>query len=88
MRWDGPSFHSPLQKLNFCNSSSKTRKCRYQIFLSLFNITGFLCFVSNISSGTVARHLDLFPFFDYLMSSATINIIVTFNSLNCYLYLP
>ena len=40
-----PSAQSPFQKLNFDNSSHKTRKSRYQTFLLLSSFTGFLYFV-------------------------------------------
>ena len=36
------SAQSPFQKLNFGNSSQKTRKSRYQTFLVLSSYTGFL----------------------------------------------
>ena len=49
-----PSAQSPFQKLNFGNSSPKTRKSRYQTFLVLSSFTGFLCFVPNILSEIVA----------------------------------
>ena len=38
---------SPFQKLNFGNSSQKTRKSRYQTFIFLATSTGFLYFVPN-----------------------------------------
>ena len=43
-----PSTQSPFQKLDFGNSSQKTRKIRYQTFLFLSGFTGFLYFVPNI----------------------------------------
>ena len=43
-----PSSQSPFQKLNFGNSSQKTRKSRYRTFLFLSSFTGFLYFVPNI----------------------------------------
>ena len=48
------SAQSPFQKLNFGNSSQKTRKSRYQTFLVLSSYTGFLYFVPNILSRIVA----------------------------------
>ena len=42
------SPQSPLQKFNFCNSSQRTRKSRYQSFLYLPRFTRYLYFVPNI----------------------------------------
>ena len=42
---------SPFQKLNFHNSSQKTRKSTYQTFLALPNFIRFLYFIPNILSG-------------------------------------
>ena len=42
-----PSAQSPLQKLNFGNSSQKARKSRYQAFLALCSFTGFLYLIPN-----------------------------------------
>ena len=39
-----PSVQSPCHKLNFDNSSQKTRKSRYQTFLFLSSFTGFIYF--------------------------------------------
>ena len=44
------SPQSPFHKLNFGNSSPKTRKSIYQTFLDLSIFTGFLYFVPNILS--------------------------------------
>ena len=52
------SAQSPFQKLNFGNSSQKTQKSRFQIFLVLFSLTGFLYFVSNILSRIKALDMD------------------------------
>ena len=51
------STQSPFQKLNFGNSSPKTRKRRYQTFLKLSSFTGFLYFVPNILSTIVFSFL-------------------------------
>ena len=51
-----PSAQSPFQKLNFGNSSQKTRKSRYQIFFALSSFTGFLYFVPNILSKIAVPH--------------------------------
>ena len=51
--WRQPSAQSSFQKLNFGNSSEKTRKSKYQTFLVLSSFTGFLYFVSNILSRIV-----------------------------------
>ena len=58
--WVGiePSAQSSFQKLNFGNSSQKTHKSRFQIFLVLFSLTGFLYFVSNILSRIKALDID------------------------------
>ena len=58
--WVGiePSAQSPFQKLSFGNSSQKTHKSRFQIFLVLFSLTGFLYFVSNILSRIKALDMD------------------------------
>ena len=58
--WVGiePSAQSSFQKLNFGNSSQKTHKSRFQIFLVLFSLTGFLYFVSNILSRIKALDMD------------------------------
>ena len=45
-----PSAQSSFQKLNFGNSSEKTRKNRYQTFLVLSSFTRFLYFAPNILS--------------------------------------
>ena len=42
------SAQSPFQKLNFGNSSQKTRKKIYQTFLFQSSFTGFLYFLPNI----------------------------------------
>ena len=42
------SPQSPLQKFNFCNSSQRTRKSRYQSFLYLPRFTRYLYLVPNI----------------------------------------
>ena len=47
------SAQTSFQKLNFGNSSQKTCKNRYQIFLVLSSFTGFLYFVPNILSEIV-----------------------------------
>ena len=41
------SAQSPLQKLNFSNSSQKTCKSRYETFLAPPSLTGFFYFVLN-----------------------------------------
>ena len=48
-----PSAQSPFQKLNIGNSSQKTRKSRYQTFLTLCNFTGILRFVPSVLSRIV-----------------------------------
>ena len=53
------SDQSPFQKLNFGNSSQKTRKSRYQIFLVLSSFTEFFYFVTNILSRIVDILLGL-----------------------------
>ena len=53
-----PSAQSPFEKLNSGNSSQKTHKSRYQSFLVLFSLTGFLYFVSNILSRIKALDMD------------------------------
>ena len=42
-----PSAQPPFQKLNFGDSSQKTCKRRYQTFLVLPSLTGFLYFVRS-----------------------------------------
>ena len=56
-----PSARYPFQKLNFGNSSHKTRKSRYQNFLVLSSFTGFIYFIPNILSKTVVFRKDLNP---------------------------
>ena len=48
-----PSAQHSFQKLNFGNSTQKTRKSRYQTFFILSSFTGFLYFVPNILSQIV-----------------------------------
>ena len=45
----------PFQKLNFGNSSQKTRKSRNQTFLFLLNFTGFFYFGQIICPGLQAK---------------------------------
>ena len=53
-----PSAHSPFHKLNFGNSSLKTRKSRFQTFLVLSSFTGFLYFVPYALSRVVDHSVD------------------------------
>ena len=53
--WVGtqPSSQFPFKNLDFANTSSKTRKNRFQTFLFLSSFTGLLHLVPNILSGIV-----------------------------------
>ena len=51
-----PSAQSSFQKTNFSNSSQKTSKSRYQIFLVLSSFTGFLYFVLNTLSRILSEN--------------------------------
>ena len=59
---EGLKDQSPYQKLHFGNSTYKVRKIRYQSFLILPNLTGFLYFVS-ISLPEIAVFLFVYLFY-------------------------
>ena len=65
-----PSAQSPFKKLNFTNSSPKSRKNGYQTFLDLSSFTGFLYLVPNFLSRILDTKFQLTPtvliFFDQI----------------------